>query len=1392
METINSNNTSAEHPERPMVHVPTDDSAAFESSLSVDKALSSQPIPASHFQLLQRPMSPSLLRAHITAAYRRPEASCLSALLDLARSTCTQMDAIKTLAKKLVNAVRYSRAKRDRRLNVQSLLQTFSLATKEGVALMCLAEALLRIPDYATRYALISDKIGKGDWRGYLGKSSSFLGNLVALGLLITKQLIRAISWCTHWHVDDSRHKKNLLATVLRFIAKGGKLMVCKSIELGVHLMGGQFVAGKTIAAALVHAKRYEDMGFCYSYDMLGEASMTQADAQRYYASYEQAIHHIGSASAQRGIYAGPGISIKLSALHARYSFAQYGRVMSELYPRLKTLALLARRYDIGFNIDAEETERLDISLDLLEALCFESELTAWHGIGFVVQAYQKRAPYVLDYLLDLARRSQHRLMIRLVKGAYWDSEIKRAQQDGLADYPVYTRKVYTDVSYLACAKKLLAEPHAFFPQFATHNAHTVAAIVHMAGTNFYPGQYEFQCLHGMGEELYQEIAQSFSADDYRASSAIVTTPFNVDAIKVEGDDLSHPSLNDGSIPKRPCRIYAPVGTHETLLAYLVRRLLENGANSSFVNRLANPEIPIDSLITDPVAVVEAMAAESLTPHPHIPLPLDLYGQPEQGGRRNAVGFDFTDEQHLAHLSSALLQSATHVWVAQPLLAISAPLSSPAQAVLNPADQRDIVGKVHESTLADVTSALEQAWDVAPKWASTPASNRAAMLENAAEMMEAQRADLIFLVIREAGKTLVDAVGEVREAVDFLRYYAWQLRQGCQQGESSKTQHTLSNLDTHDFSAISLGRQSLGPIVCISPWNFPLAIFVGQISAALAAGNPVLAKPAEQTPLIAAQAVRILHDAGIPLAALQLLPGSGEIIGSALVADHRIRAVMFTGSTAVAKLLQRQLAGRLDEYGVPLTLIAETGGQNAMIVDSSAQPEQVVADVLLSAFGSAGQRCSALRVLCLQQEVADHILSMLKGAMDELCIGNPAHLSTDIGPLIDRQACEHINAHIVALRVRHPVYQTTLPDVAEHGSFVPPTLIEVNHLSELRQEIFGPVLHVIRYQNSADGYAALAAAIYQTGYALTMGIHTRIDELILRALGDTCGVGYAGNLYINRSMIGAVVGVQPFGGKRLSGTGPKAGGPLLLGGLCPGKAKQLTIAALSSPAASPFSTVTDTVELVAAGHSTEADVRKLAVFCRWLRAQGHIDLADMSEFWQKQPIQCGRQWLLCGPTGEKNIYVLNGRGTVLCLADTEKDLLLHTLLALNTGNHPVWLDTPNNRARYAQIVAMESDLILITWMQAPNDWSAMTEADLPNLVLFSGEQDALSSLCKDVSQWSGPLVSVLPCSYTMLNTCDEQDMFWWQSIPRLMHESVISINTTATGGNTSLMVAQSE
>ncbi|MGH8330663.1 MAG: bifunctional proline dehydrogenase/L-glutamate gamma-semialdehyde dehydrogenase PutA, partial [Pseudomonas sp.] len=655
----------------------------------------------------------------------------------------------------------------------------------------------------------------------------------------------------------STHNEAGLTSSLSRIIGKSGEPMIRKGVDMAMRLMGEQFVTGETIAEALANASKFEAKGFRYSYDMLGEAALTEHDAQKYLASYEQAIHSIGKASHGRGIYEGPGISIKLSALHPRYSRAQYERVMDELYPRLLSLTLLAKQYDIGLNIDAEEADRLELSLDLLERLCFEPQLTGWNGIGFVIQAYQKRCPYVIDYVIDLARRSRHRLMIRLVKGAYWDSEIKRAQVEGLEGYPVYTRKVYTDVSYIACARKLLSVPEVIYPQFATHNAHTLSAIYHIAGQNYYPGQYEFQCLHGMGEPLYEQVVGKVS----------------------EG------KLN------RPCRVYAPVGTHETLLAYLVRRLLENGANTSFVNRIADQSISIQELVADPVASIEQMATLEGgfgLPHPRIPLPRDLYG----AERANSSGIDMANEHRLASLSCALLATAHNNWKAAPMLGCASSTETPAP-VLNPSDLRDVVGYVQEATVEDVDNAIQCALNAAPIWQATPPAERAAILERAADLMEGEIQPLMGLLAREAGKTFANAIAEVREAVDFLRYYAVQAR--------------------NDFT--NDAHRPLGPVVCISPWNFPLAIFSGQVAAALAAGNPVLAKPAEQTPLVAAHAVRLMLEAGIPEGVLQLLPGRGETVGARLVGDDRVKGVMFTGSTEVARLLQRNIAGRLDAQG---------------------------------------------------------------------------------------------------------------------------------------------------------------------------------------------------------------------------------------------------------------------------------------------------------------------------------------------------------------------------------------------------------------------------------------------------------------------------------------------
>ena len=1014
------------------------------------------------------------LRAAITALWRTPEPELLPGLVAAARLTPEQQAATQALAQQLAQTLRDQPPAAGREGLVQGLLQEYALSSQEGVALMCLAEALLRIPDAATRNALIRDKIGHGHWAQHLGNSRSLFVNAATWGLLLTGRLV-----ATH---SEAGLEKGL-GSLLR---KGGEPLVRKGVDMAMRVMGEQFVMGETIAQALQRATAREAQGFRHSYDMLGEAALTADDARRYRQAYEQAIHAIGKAAAGRGVINGPGISIKLSALHPRYSRAQYDRVMQELYPVLLDLVRLAQRYQIGLNIDAEEADRLELSLDLLDKLCMEPDLAGFDGIGFVVQAYQKRCPAVIDYLVDLARRSGHRLMVRLVKGAYWDSEIKRAQLDGLDGYPVYTRKPYTDAAYLVCARKLLAAPDAIYPQFATHNAHTVAAIVQMADPSTYQaGQYEFQCLHGMGEPLYTQVVNP-------------------------------------AILGRPCRIYAPVGTHETLLAYLVRRLLENGANSSFVHQIADPNTPIETLVQDPLDRIEQWAHEEGRmgePHPAITAPADLLGR----NRRNSSGLDLACEPVLATIQQICQLTARQTWRAQPLLAPGAPDTTGTQTLvrLNPADFTDTVGDVVDAQAADVEHALHAAAAYAPAWAATLPVERAAALDRAAEAMQAQMPRLLGLLIREAGKTAANAVAEVREAIDFLRFYAAQVR-------------TSFNHDTH---------RPLGPVVCISPWNFPLAIFTGQIAAALATGNTVLAKPAEQTPLIAAEATRLLRQAGIPPAALQLLPGAGETVGAALVADARVQGVLFTGSTAVARLIQATLAKRLSPLGHPIPLIAETGGQNAMIVDASALPEQVVQDVIASAFDSAGQRCSALRVLCVQDDIYDRVLTMLKGAMAEQRLGPPTRLSTDIGPVIDAEARSGIEAHIAHMRQRgHTVFQAAraVDNDTRNGYFVMPTLIELPHLGELEREVFGPVLHVVRY--ARRDLPKIIEQINGTGYGLTLGVHSRIDETIAQITGAV----HAGNQYVNRNMVGAVVGVQPFGGEGLSGTGPKAGGPLYL------------------------------------------------------------------------------------------------------------------------------------------------------------------------------------------------------------------------------------------------------
>jgi RHH-type proline utilization regulon transcriptional repressor/proline dehydrogenase/delta 1-pyrroline-5-carboxylate dehydrogenase len=1176
------------------------------------------------------------LRDAITAAYRRDEAEALAPLIDAATLDAVTRSEVAATARSLVTTLRAQK----RSGGVEGLVQEYALSSQEGVALMCLAEALLRIPDDATRDALIRDKIADGDWSAHVGGGKSLFVNAATWGLVVTGKLVGS--------VDES----GLGAALTRLVARAGEPVIRRGVDLAMRMMGEQFVTGETIDEALRRARVQEAKGFGYSYDMLGEAATTADDATRYLADYERAIHAIGKASAGRGIYGGPGISIKLSALHPRYVRAQAARVMAELLPRVKALAVLAKGYDIGFNIDAEEADRLELSLDLLESLALDPDLSGWNGLGFVVQGYGKRCPFVIDWIVDLARRADRRIMVRLVKGAYWDAEIKRAQVDGLPDFPVYTRKVHTDIAYIACARKLLAARTSVFPQFATHNALTLATIYHLAGPDFVTGDYEFQCLHGMGEPLYEQV--------------------------VGGNRLN-----------RPCRVYAPVGTHETLLAYLVRRLLENGANSSFVNRINDASVPIETMIADPVDIVRAM------PHPgahhdQIALPPHLYPD-----RANSAGVDLADEHALAALDAALHQSAATGWIAAPPTG-----DGEARPVLNPADTRDVVGTMFEPSPAQAEAAATRA--AASGWGGVPVAERAAILEAAADAMQARMPVLLGLIVREAGKSIPNAIAEVREAIDFLRYYAQQAR-----------------------STFTPEQTPLGPVVCISPWNFPLAIFTGQVAAALAAGNPVLAKPAEETPLIAAEAVRLLHAAGVPADALQLLPGDGAI-GAALVASPETAGVVFTGSTDVARLIQRQLSTRLSPSGKPIPLIAETGGQNAMIVDSSALAEQVVADVIASAFDSAGQRCSALRILCLQEEVADRTLTMLKGALAELSLGRTDRLAVDIGPVITAEAEAGITAHIEAMRARgHRVTQAALPAEAAHGTFVAPAIIEIAAIGDVEREVFGPVLHVLRFRR--EGLGALVDAINATGYGLTFGLHTRLDATV----ADVTARVLAGNLYVNRNVIGAIVGVQPFGGRGLSGTGPKAGGPLYLG--------RLTQAAPS------------------VAEHTGRMPPALRDFADWLGKSDPRAAAKALRYGAASAV--GVERVLPGPVGERNLYALHPRGRVLLKPVTPAGLIEQMAVVLATGNTGTVAGIPLPTGLPASVAAMFS------------------EGSVPPFAVALVEDDASETLAA-VAAMPGAIVPVYRADPSRALAYDP---VW------LVEEVSTSINTTAAGGNASLM-----
>jgi RHH-type proline utilization regulon transcriptional repressor/proline dehydrogenase/delta 1-pyrroline-5-carboxylate dehydrogenase len=1197
----------------------------------------------------------SPLRRAITAATRRAEPDRLPPLLPLAQPTPDEAAATAALAKKLVEGLR----RRGSSGGVEALMREYALSSQEGVALMCLAEALLRTPDDATRDALIRDKVAAKDWRAHLGQSPSLFVNAATWGLLVTGRLAATNS------------ETGLAAALGKLMTRSGEPVVRAGVEMAMWLLGKQFVAGRTIGEALENAGKLEAQGFRHSYDMLGEAATTAEDAARYMAAYEDAIHAIGKAAAGRGPVAGPGVSIKLSALHPRYSRQKRERVMAELFPRAARLASLARSYGIGLNIDAEEADRLEISLDVFEALALDPVLAGWDGLGFVIQAYGKRCPEVVDWLVDLARRSGRRLMVRLVKGAYWDSEIKRAQVDGFSDFPVFTRKAHSDVCYLACARKLLAAGEAVFPQFATHNAQTLAAVAAM-GEGVAKDAFEFQCLHGMGEPLYELAA---------------------------AEGLG-----------RACRIYAPVGSHETLLAYLVRRLLENGANASFVNRVADETTSVEDLIADPVAIVRAEQPPG-APNPKIRKPPELFG----ASRKNSLGLDLADEDSLAQLAAASRESALRRWEAGP----SGDGGSQPEPVRNPADRRDVVGLVRWSTPADIAAALSCAEAAAPGWAATSQEERAACLRRAADAIERRTGALVGLMVREAGKTFANGVSEVREAVDFLRFYA------------------------NEAELLEASRP-LGIVAAISPWNFPLAIFTGQVAAALGGGNAVLAKPAEETPLVAAEAVRILHAAGVPEDALQLLPGDGET-GAALVTDGRVEGVAFTGSFEAAKAIQKTLAKRLTRDGRPIPFVAETGGRNVMIVDSSALAEQVVLDVLASAFDSAGQRCSALRILSLQDDVADRILEMLKGAARELEVGPPENFSTDVGPLISEEAKERVERHLAEMRARgFRVTQAALPEACAQENFVAPTIVEIGAISDVMEEVFGPVLHVARHR--AEDLDRVVDEANASGHALTFGLHTRIDETVARVTRRVV----AGNLYVNRNIVGAVVGVQPFGGSGLSGTGPKAGGPLAVGRfLAEGG--------------------------VGCGIAGEAETLALArAYAEWLKSEGLAAAAKTCRAMAaRSPL--GGSAELPGPVGERNVYRLEPKGRIAAVAESEHGAAVAIGAVLAAGSVAVVEAGSPVEALAARLPEELRDRVEIV-----SGWR--TAEDLGALV-FEGGREALLGLLAEVAERPGPIVTVHARAREEIAAGAAWD------VERLVEERTVSTNTAAGGGDATLLSA---
>ncbi|SMY07260.1 bifunctional proline dehydrogenase/L-glutamate gamma-semialdehyde dehydrogenase PutA [Flavimaricola marinus] len=1207
------------------------------------------------------------MRAQVRAFYTSDEAELIKLLSSRIKLSSADRAAAAATGAEYVKRVR----KETSPSMMEAFLAEYGLSTAEGVGLMCLAEALLRVPDAATIDDLIEDKVAPSNWGAHLGRSSSSLVNASTWALLLTGKVL-------------DEEKKGPASALRGLVKRLGEPVVRNAVGQSMKILGRQFVLGQTIEEGLKNARSLENKGYTYSYDMLGEAARTDQDAQRYYEAYAKAIAEIAKQT-KGDVRSSPGISVKLSALHPRYEYTHKDTVMAELLPRALDLAKQAAAAGIGFNIDAEEQDRLDLSLDVIEAMLSDPALAGWDGFGVVVQAYGRRAAPVIEALYDMAERYDRKIMVRLVKGAYWDTEIKLAQELGVQRFPVYTRKNNTDVSYMACAQMLLDRRDRIYPQFATHNAHTCAAVIKMAGND--KDSFEFQRLHGMGEALHEIV---MAAEGTR------------------------------------CRIYAPVGAHQDLLAYLVRRLLENGANSSFVNQIVDPDIPAESISADPVAEMEKLGDQIASPS--IRQPADLFA-PE---RANSKGYRINEPGSIMPLLAAREEFAETTWSATPMIAGGLECTGPVRDVFSPADKSRKVGTVQEATSEDVSAAIDAAIGGFDRWSATPVAERVNVLRRLADLYEANIAELTAITTREAGKTLLDGIAEVREAVDFLRYYA----------------NEAERLEEDEPGA------PRGVFVCISPWNFPLAIFTGQIAAALAVGNTVLAKPAEQTPLIAARAVQMMREAGLPEYALQLLPGDGPTVGAPLTSDPRLAGVCFTGSTEVAMIIHKVLA---KNAGPDAVLIAETGGLNAMIVDSTALPEQAVRDILISSFQSAGQRCSALRILYVQEDVHDKLMHMLSGALDALVIGDPWRTDVDVSPVIDGDAQADVMGYIAGHKAAGSLVKTlTAPS---EGTYVTPAIVKVGGIADMDREIFGPVLHVATFK--AKDIDKVVDEINARQYGLTFGLHTRIDDRVEQII-DRIEVG---NCYVNRNQIGAIVGSQPFGGEGLSGTGPKAGGPLYLTRFRRiGKAeshaapegteisKPALEEALATLDARNWAARVDRVHVLRTSLSGKSGVVRKA-----LTETAAFDMSPQS---------------LPGPTGESNRLRMFPRGKVLCLGPTPEIALAQSVQALGAGCGALVV-TPGASNAIKELAAAGAPVLAIDGTVSSETLQSLLHVAL---VAASGKSDWTRNLRIALALRTGPLVPLVTETI---------------SPERYVLERHLCIDTTAAGGNASLLASSS-